>query len=472
MNNTFTLDLEDFQGAVHNALASWGELGSSKQELLAFLLLVQEKRVEMGESGKPFDLSKATNEVLIDAINELKKQDEVKAAVLQARFVEGEITRQVANRLHASPDQVNRLQRAAIEDLTHILLSQEMVLRHERQLELEAMLPPRPYSRLFGLEIVLEEVVDQLLKPDGSWCLVIGGIGGIGKTSLADAAVRQITHSLTFKEVVWLRISGRTLSGKNLPPEKSYEQLLNGLAEKLWPESAGESAVEQRQRLRQALRTQPTLIVVDNLETEEETIYLLEQIQELIRPSKILLTSRAGMTVPNLAYYLSLEELPFPDAAALLKHHAATIGLDELAQPGENEALAIYALTGGNPLALKLVVSLAAVLPLPQILDDLAKSRPGPIEDLYRNIYWRAWKTLTKESQALLQAMPLVSESGALPEQMKAISKLKDDQFWPALTDLVSRSLLEVRGTVHERRYGIHRLTETFLRTEIIHWPE
>jgi hypothetical protein len=472
MNQTFSLDLEDFQIAVHDALASWGEIGSSAQEQLPFLLLIQEERHKMGDNLSPIDYRRATNQVLLNAIGDLKEQDEMKATVLEARFIEGEITRQVASRMHVSPDQVNRLQRAAIEDLTHILLSQEMVLRHERQQELEAFLPPRPYGRLFGLEVVQEEVVEQLLKPDGSWCLVIGGIGGIGKTSLADAAVRQITHSLTFRQVIWQRVSGSILSGKNLPPEKSYEQLLNGLAEMLWPDSAGEDTVEQRQRLRQALRTQPYLVVVDNLETEEETTYLLHQIQELVTPSKFLLTSRAGLTLPDLAYYLSLEELSFPDAAALVKHHASTIGLEELIQTGEDDVEAIYALTGGNPLALKLVVSLAAVLPMPQILADLAKSRPGPIEDLYRNIYWRAWKSLTKESQALLQAMPLVSESGALPEQMKAISKLKDDQFWLALTDLVSRSLLEVRGTIHERRYGIHRLTETFLRTEIIHWPE
>jgi hypothetical protein len=31
---------------------------------------------------------------------------------------------------------------------------------------------------------------------------------------------------------------------------------------------------------------------------------------------------------------------------------------------------------------------------------------------------------------------------------------------------------LEVRGTVWERRYGIHRLTQTFLCTEIIEWPD
>ena len=132
----------------------------------------------------------------------------------------------------------------------------------------------------------------------------------------------------------------------------------------------------------------------------------------------------------------------------------------------------IYDISGGNPLALKLVVSLADVLPLPQILADLTHNRVGPIEDLYRHIYWQAWHTLTPHAQALLQAMPLVAASGALPEQMKMMAGLEDDAFWTAVHELSTRSLLEIQGTIHQRRYNIHRLTETFLRTEIIHWPE
>jgi hypothetical protein len=40
----------------------------------------------------------------------------------------------------------------------------------------------------------------------------------------------------------------------------------------------------------------------------------------------------------------------------------------------------------------------------------------------------------------------------------------------PALTELVKRSLVDVRGTLVEPRYAIHRLTETFLLTEVIKW--
>ena len=125
-----------------------------------------------------------------------------------------------------------------------------------------------------------------------------------------------------------------------------------------------------------------------------------------------------------------------------------------------------------NPLALKLVVSLLDLLSLPLVLEGLSSSRSGPIENLYRHIYWQSWQILSSEAKLLLQAMPLVGESGGLPDYLQTISNLSAERFWPALHELRNRSLLEVRGTIQEKRYGIHRLTETFLRTEIIDWPE
>ena len=117
-------------------------------------------------------------------------------------------------------------------------------------------------------------------------------------------------------------------------------------------------------------------------------------------------------------------------------------------------------------------MSLATTLPLSQILADLIKPDLEEIEQMYQHIYWKTWHALSSNAQALLLAMPLTAEDGARSEQLKSICNLPDDHLWPAIQELTSRSLLEVRGTTQERRYGIHRLTETFLRTEIIHWPE
>jgi len=472
MSNYDAPNLDELQAAVHNALTSWGEIGSSEEELLSSLLLVQQERAGIQGSSDPLALRKATNRVLENAIDELGKQEETEAAVIRSRFIEGDIVRQVAARLHASSDQVNRWQRSAITDLSRILLARELNIRSTRLRELEVDLPPPTYTCLFGFDDAKNTLTEKLCEHDAPWIVSITGLGGIGKTSLADASIRRALRSFTFDRVLWVQARSNTLSGAPLSPEESYSRLLNALAEQLWPGEPQEAEAGITTKTRELLTEIPHLIVIDNLETEETTNYLVEKVRDWTKPSKILFTTRARPTSQASVYYYSLDELSQDEAAALLNHQAELIGLEELARVSQKDFEAIYTVTGGNPLALKLVVSLAAVLALPQVLSDIARSRPGPIEELYRHIYWESWRTLGDNSQTLLQAMPLVAESGALPEQMRAISKLSDGDFWPAVSELISRSLLEIKGTIHERRYGIHRLTETFLRTEIIGWTE
>lgn len=66
--------------------------------------------------------------------------------------------------------------------------------------------------------------------------------------------------------------------------------------------------------------------------------------------------------------------------------------------------------------------------------------------------------------------MPLVAESGGGLEQISMLSKLDNEQLTTALKQLVILSLINVGGTVEARRYSIHRLTETFLRNEVLKW--
>jgi hypothetical protein len=472
VSDSNALNLEDLQVAVHNALTSWGDLGGDDDELLDFLLIVRNERERNDSGSNPLALRQATNSVLESALNELAEQEETEAAVLKARFIEGEIIRQVAARLYASPDQVNRYQRSAISSLSQIILGRELALRDVQLRDLEAGLPPATYSRLFGFDDARRKVVDQLNRESQPWIVTIAGIGGIGKSSLADASVRRVLRSFNFDKAIWLQAGSHSLSGAPLPPEESYTHLLNTLTARLFPGAPQGSEGEASAKTRQILTKNPHLIVIDNLETEETTTYLIEKVCEWIKPTKFLFTTRSRQTREASAFTLSLDELSDVDAADLLRHQAQVIGLGDLAGAAEADLRAIYEVTGGNPLALKLVVSLASVMSLPQVLADLAQSRPGPIEDLYRYIYWESWRSLSEEARSLLQAMPLIASSGALPQQIRAISELSESAFWPAVSELISRSLLEITGTIHERRYGIHRLTETFLRTEIIGWSE
>ena len=463
---------EELQTAVHAALVQWGKPFDNEAAPLAELLLVQ-NQLTANEGERPFDLKHAVDHLLLETVERLAEQDATSAAVLQGRFLDGKITRQVAQEMHASIDQVNRWQRTAIDMLTQIIYQQEHKLRTELTQQLEASLPPAPYSQFFGFAETQQTIVARLAQPSAPWIIVLTGIGGIGKTSLADAVVRDVLPSLAFKQLCWLRVESQQFSGEPLSPEHAYQAFLSALTAALWPgKPHGESGAQLESRLSQKLKAEPHLIIIDNLETTAHVDTFARKLLAFTEPTRFLLTSRARPSGETAVYIQPLHELPFTDAEALLRHHAQVTGLTELADADTDTLQAIYQVTGGNPLALKLVVSLTAVLPLPQILTDLNENRVGPIENLYRHIYWETWQTLTSAAQTLLQAMPLVASSGACPEQMQAFSGLDDNDFWTAVRELTARSLLEVQGTLQERRYGIHRLTDTFLQTEIIGWPD
>jgi hypothetical protein len=89
-------------------MAAWGESGGTDESLLSSLLIVQGVRDELGDNRSgdnrsgdnrsAIALRQATNRVLEGAIDELAESDETGAAVLRARFIDGEITRRVAYR--------------------------------------------------------------------------------------------------------------------------------------------------------------------------------------------------------------------------------------------------------------------------------------------------------------------------------------------------------------------------------------
>lgn len=461
--------VKELQSAIQAALRSWHSASANRETLLDNLMLVRARQQVMSNSGSPTSLRLVTNQVLLEAIEALAVQDELSSRVLQLRFLDDNTLLMVAYKLNISVDTVSRLQRKAIGQLTATLYRQEMAFREERATTLEARLPPPSYTRLFGFDALQGQLLSHLSTADAPWVVAVAGIGGLGKTALADATVRQLIRQGNCEALAWVYLGGQEMSGRPLSPAVFFESLLDSLAVQIGLPAAG--VLEQLlAQVRQQLKSQPHLVVIDNLETDAQTAFLIEHLNDLARPSKFLLTSRSRPPDAAMAFHISLDELPPHDALALLRHHGQELGIPAVAEAADADLMAVYELTGGNPLALKLVASLLGLLPLPTVLRDLARSRPGPIEHLYRNIYWQSWQILSADARALLQAMPLVGETGGLPDYLMAISDLPEDRFWPAVHELRGRSLLVIRGTLHEKRYGIHRLTETFLRTEIIHW--
>jgi hypothetical protein len=54
MSQMSSIDIDEFQNAIHDALTSWGDLESSDDDLLSFLLLVQALCARISETTPPY----------------------------------------------------------------------------------------------------------------------------------------------------------------------------------------------------------------------------------------------------------------------------------------------------------------------------------------------------------------------------------------------------------------------------------
>ena len=460
---------DELKNAIHSALRNWTAQSGDLQSYLEDLLLVRKKREKI-QGSSPTAYRLAANQVLHDGVEALRVQDEVSAALLLARFMDGEKLQSIAYKQHMSLDQVKRRQRNAIENLTQIIWNQETAVRQENANYLKNQLVSASYTQLFGLQEQLDDLVQHILNDLNLHIFAIVGIGGIGKTALADAVVREVIDHFTFEQAIWLRIDK---SDETQSPELAWQKFVLALAEQCRLDlSSASSFPDKESQLKQFLKLLPLFVVIDNLESEKETALIAQRLENLSKPSKFLLTTRTRLPETSTAWTVALKELSMPDSFQLVKSHANSLGLTELAQADDDTLMPLFETIGGNPLALKLVVGLAHVMSLPEILSGLITVNHQEIATMYKYIYAKSWSLLSENARHLLEMMPMASSTGMLPEQMRVISELNEQDLWGAITELANRSLLEVQGTIWERRYGIHRLTEAFLQTEIIHWPE
>ena len=453
---------------LHEALKLWHNTKVDDSSL-NYLYLFQRRQSE--ESGNP---RQVTNQVILEALEVLAVDHSDEAELLHLRFVAGEKMHQVAIQLNLAEPTVYKKQRQAIDRLTAILHTLETQAREKRQVTLEKQLHLEPNVALIGVEEPLNQMLGLLTAPEPPWVISIEGLGGIGKTALANALVRQPALSGRFADIAWVSakqeefLPGIGIAETNWPaldPETLTDTLLEQLGQSV---DLTQSPQEKRLALTRLLKQAPYLIVIDNLETVADYQTLLSPLRQWANPSKFVLTSRHSLRAHPDVYCLSLPGLNQVDTLRLIRHEAKIRGLSMLAEASEAQLQSIYEVVGGNPLALKLVVGQIAVLSLSHVLESLKQAQGKEINALYTYIYWQAWHALDPASRQVLLVMPLAQE-GALA-QLAALAQLETYELSQALQQLATLSLVQVRGGLEERRYTIHRLTESFLLKEAIQW--
>ncbi len=464
----FTVQVDD----VYAALKLWHREPSTGSPLRA-LYLVQQARALTRRSDREI-----TNELLLHALQTLQTTHVLEASILRQRFLDAQPAHRVANRFNLSDATLYRRQGDGLTLLTAIIQRQEDAARTNRITQLTQRLEASTYSRLISVEDQLTRLRAMLDSPQPPWLLAIEGTGGIGKTSLADALLRQLVQTDLNVEIGW--VSARTqvfsLGGAIRAVSKpvlTADALVDALVSQLLTDLPGLALrphAERQDALRARLKEKAHVIVIDNLETMVDVSSLLPILRSLANPTRFILTSRQSLFAEADIFHYPVPQLDEPSALAFVRWEASLRNLPALNAAADRELQPIYVTVGGNPLALRLVVGLTHTHALDTVLSDLTAARGASIENLYQFIYRRAWDELDGTTRQAFLAMPLVSARGGTLDYLAEVSDLGVSDVRAALEHLVALNLVDGHGDLHERRYTIHNLTRTFLHEQVARW--
>lgn len=465
-------DEVELKNHIYNTFRAWKQPGGTGEDWWSDLLFAQELAGSMRKAGLVTTGRKMEQELCEVALKDLEKRRSNWAEAMTRRFKQGQTIGDVAAHFNVTEPTIYNWQQWACRDMAAYILAQENALLENRTTRLIHSLPAKRYHKLFGVDLLTGQIIEQLTQSNPSWTLTLLGFGGIGKTALADVATRKMIKDQAFRFVVWIRYAPATLDGRSRTPGDLFEEVMLKIAAQ--PQIGGQNQPRPlRNRMVQAaLKSAPYLVIIDNVEEPADLEYLLGELPRFTDPSRFLITSRARPAGANHVPMMFIPPLSRPDGKALWRYEAGLLSLNGVADVEDAYLDALYDRIGGNPLMIKVTVGLATQFDLPDIIADLEHQPTGLTDENFRRVYERAWTALSDNARLVLQSMAMISEEGTDLAHLAGISRLEESATRAAIQELTGRSLLEVQSNGDSKKYGVHRLTRTFINTDVIGWRD
>ncbi|MGB1289248.1 MAG: NB-ARC domain-containing protein, partial [Aggregatilineales bacterium] len=321
--------------------------------------------------------------------------------------------------------------------------------------QITPLYPPSPMqvnpSLLIGTASLIDEIVRLTMDKEGNRFISIEGVGGVGKSTLAQLVTHRIRKKKHFKAVLWITID----------KQAQTQSVLQHMADLL--------QIKKTDDLLQLLDGTPYFVVLDNIETPTDAAYVLDALKALhLSQSRFLLTSR----------YKIARDYPFVRPVALngLQQHDDRVALirELLGQQGQtlpDEFITEFAeISGGVPLAIHLMMRLLDYETPGRVLAGLqvAHQPDKTLESqLFTRIYSRLWMTLSDKSRDFLVRLAQHMPAEGIPQAwLCATTGYTESQVADCLQELTGRYLVRLHhNEAQQSILSMHALTIAFIQT-------
>lgn len=288
--------------------------------------------------------------------------------------------------------------------------------------------------------------------------VVLEGIGGIGKSTLARNVAEQILRGRwkKFNAVIWISAKDTEVNLetalKTIAYVLDYHQYISSL----------DTIHLKTTAIIEKLQEKSVFFVFDNFETINDS-ELLKFINIIPDNNRILITTRHHYDKITKDQILTkIEHLDYKDGKDVILHE---LNRQELHQHITEDLIKkIYDFTDGLPQAIIWAISQLKYSTISYI-EGVARSGQG---DVFENLFQFSWSMLENPHKEILKAM-LFFTKPVTNRALKSASNLIDREFNDAMLKLVGLSIIEANQEINEetKYYSMHTWSIHFSRIKL-----